>query len=216
MHSVKLWDHLPQILRALPPQIIFLYATTPASCPSHPRRPIHHCIFTECFILDRCNHAACSDHAVRRYPQRMVNSGLHANRIPISYARRLDPYRIEQPHQRLWSMTSRECQHSRQPISNRLLSSMRITSLRLNQCSVIRKAGHPCMHKPGFYRLMMTVPSSMIQLFPITTGPVCPKMATFGYTTVPVQVEHKPQPAAGLCGSSFVPCSTSAQVIDFE
>lgn len=186
-----------------PPQIIFLYTTTPTPRPSLPRRPVYHCIFPECFILNRCNHAASSDHAVRRYPQRMVNSGSHANRIPISYARRLNPYKVEQPHHQLWSMTNREHRHSRQPISNRLLSPMRITSLRLNQCSVIRKAGRPCVHESDCYRLIMTVPSSMIQLFPITTGPVCPKMTTFGCTTVPVQVERKPQLTAGVCGLSL-------------
>ena len=81
------------------------------------------------------------------------------------------------------------------------------------------------MHESDRYRLIMTVPSSMMQLFPITTGPVCPKMTTFGCTTVPATVKYKFQSAK--VNASPLPVSpwpivtsprisTSAQVIDFE
>lgn len=63
---------------------------------------------------------------------------------------------------------------------------MRITSLRL----LYNQNTGPCTHEWDRYRLIMTVPSSMIQLFPITTGPVCPKITTFGWTTVPVPVNQ--------------------------
>lgn len=199
MHSVKLWDHLLQILPVLPPQIILLYAASPTPRPSFPHRPIYYGVLPENLVLNRCNYAPSPNHATRRYPQRMVNLGPHANRIPVANAWRLDPYNAGQPHHRSSApAVSRGCQHSRQPISNRLLSPMRITSLRLHQCAVIRRAACPFVYGSDRYRFIMTVPSSIMQLFPITTGPVCPKMTTFGCTTVPAPAKHRSQSLTGL------------------
>jgi hypothetical protein len=40
--------------------------------------------------------------------------------------------------------------------------------------------GGPYMRVLDPYRFIITVPSSRMQLVPITTGPVCPKITTFG------------------------------------
>ena len=137
MHSVKLWDHLPQILQVLPPQVILLHTASSTPSASLSLRPINYSVFPEYFVLNRCNYAPSPDHAMRRYPQRMVYASPNANRVPIPDARRLDPYKFGQPHQRSWKKESRERQHSRHPISNRLLSPICITSLRLYRCCAI-------------------------------------------------------------------------------
>ena len=179
MHSVKLRDHLLQILPVLPPQVILLHTASSTPCPFLRFRSVHDRVFSEHFVLDRCNHAASPDHTSRGYPQRVVDASTDTNCVPIPYAWRLDPY---------WSRTATST-----VLEDDRSGELLLTAANLEQV-VVPNAHHllapewvlrnqnagPCVHELDRYRLIITVPSSMMQLFPITTGPVCPKMTTFG------------------------------------
>ncbi len=88
-------------------------------------------------------------------------------------------------------------QDARQPISNKLSSPIRITSLRLrvNNERQMMRSNRCCVHivmriQPHLFTMMAA--SSMMQLAPITMGPAMAKIVALGCTMVPELIVMSP------------------------
>lgn len=112
----------------LSPQICLLDLATSAPRPSLSRRTVYDGVLIENLVLSGDDEAGGADDAVRREADRVMDPGASRDGVVIADARAFDAYCALS-----WGREGECVESSRQPISKRLSSPIRMTSLRLSE-----------------------------------------------------------------------------------